>query len=211
MQRVRMTRAWCGIAIVLAALLSGCQSTPPSAYNFPGTWPGSQPLGEDAPTVSVQPITMNIPQPDLPSEGQGLPTAAVLSALLIKHLQVNGVNAILEQADAPTAKYSLSCTVPTLGYSLQEHPTGRNYEAELTCVLKDEEAQRVVWRRSFSQKYEEQDILDLMTKLPPQPHKHERVLFNECIIPLWDAMASSAGAVVVSREHALQPGESSLQ
>ena len=200
-----------GLLIGLAALLSGCQSLPTHAYNFPGTWPGSQPIGEDAPTVSVQPITMEIPQPDLPADGQGLPTAAVLSALLIKHLQVNGVNAILEQAEAPTAKYSLSCTVPKLGYDLQAHPAGRRYEAELSCVLKDEEAQRVVWTRSFSQKYEEQDLFDLMTKLPPQPYKHERVLFNECIIPLWDAMASSAGAVVVSREHTLREPDSAIQ
>ena len=205
-----MSRQHC-LLVGLIALLSGCQSLPSHAYNFPGTWPGSKPLGEDAPTVSVQPIAMEIPQPDLPSGGQGLPTAAVLSALLIKHLQVNGVNAILEAADAPTAKYSLGCTVPKLGYNLQDHPTGRRYEAELSCVLKDEEAQQVVWRRSFSQKYEEQDIFDLMTKLPPQPYKHERVLFNECIIPLWDAMASSAGAVVVSREHTLRVPDRSIQ
>ena len=40
---------------------------------------------------------------------------------------------------------------------------------------------------------------DLLAKLPPQPHRHDRVLYRECIVPLWDAMSSSVGTVVTSR------------
>ena len=204
-----VTRNYATIASSLAllggSLLSGCQATLPDAHQFPSTWPGSQPLGEHAPTVSVQPILLNLARADTPSEErEGLPTAAVLSVLLIKYLQVNGVNAVLEPADASTAKYALTCTVPRLGYTVQQaYPQKRLYQAELACTVKDQETQTVVWERRLSQQYEQASLLNLLTKLPQPPHKHERILFRECVMPLWDAMASSVGAVVVGREQRL--------
>ena len=201
------------VTALVSGLLAGCQSAAPTAYEFPTTWPGSAPLSEAAPTISVYPIDMAAqPQPaegePLASgaqgeEGEGLPTAAVLSVLLIKHLHVNGVNAVLEKTDSATAKYALSCAVPRLGYAQRDgFPQQRIYQAELSCVLKDQEQQQIVWERRFTQEYAETTVLDMMTKLPPQPHRHDRVLFRECIVPLWDSMASIVGTVVTSREQA---------
>ena len=45
----------------------------------------------------------------------------------------------------------------------------------------------------------------MMTKLPKQPHEHDRILYRECIVPLWDAMASTVGTVLVSRREIAQP------
>ena len=190
-----------GIVLTAASLLAGCQGQWQQAYRFPFTWPGSQPLGEDAPTVSVEPLQVIVDQPiHVPDGDPGVPTAAVLSVLLIKHLQVNGVNAILERADNATAQYTLTCTVPQLGYGEKEtYPKGRLYRAELVCALKDGQTQQVLWTRRLTQDYEQTVLLDLLTKLPEEPHQHDRVLYRECIVPLWDTMASSVRAVVVSR------------
>jgi len=187
-----------GLAVALAACLGGCQGRLQQVHPFPLTWPGSVPLPEHAPTVSVHPLQRALQ----PSEGsEGIPSDAVLSALLIKHLHANGVNAILEAPDASTARYTLGCTVPALGYGLTEGmPRERVYEAALACALRDEQTQTVVWERRLAERYERTVVLDLMTKLPSKPHEHERLLFRECIVPLWDAMAANVGTVLASRQ-----------
>ena len=197
--QARMGRV--GIAVGLILLLSGCETPLHQTQAFPATWPGTAPLPEEAPTVSVLPIAVDSPVAlQIPDAEQGVPTAAVLSVLFIKHLHANGVNAILEPAQASTAQYVLHCRVPTLGYELGEHyPQTRRYRAELACTLRNGETQAVVWERKLAQQYDETDILDLLAKLPPQPHRHDRVLYRECIVPLWDAMSSSVGTVVTSR------------
>lgn len=191
-----------GALVGLALLLGGCQSTVTPAYRFPVTWPGSQPLSEDAPTISVEPLQVNLEQAiQLPEGGPGVPTAAVLSVLLIKHLHVNGINAVLEQAADATAQYVLSCSVPELGFGEREgFPKERRYRAELLCTLKDGQTQDVLWTRRLKQDYDQAVLLDLLTNLPEEPHKHDRILFRECIVPLWDTMAASVGVVVTSRK-----------
>lgn len=190
-----------GLALGALILLAGCQSQWRQAYRFPFTWPGSQPLGEEAPTVSVEPIQVTVDQPiHLPDGEPGVPTAAVLSVLLIKHLQVAGVNAVLEPSAEATAPYTLSCIVPQLGYGVKAgYPPGRLYRAELVCALKDGQTQEVLWRRRLTQDYERTVLLDLLTHLPEEPHQHDRMLYRECIVPLWDTMASSVRTAVVSR------------
>ena len=191
----------------LAALLGGCQSAVTPAYRFPSVWPGSQPLSEDAPTVSVEPLQVNVAQAiQLPEGDPGVPTAAVLSVLLVKHLHVNGINAVLEQATDATAQYILSCSVPELGYGEREgFPKERRYRAELLCTLKDGQTQDVLWTRRLKQDYDQTVLLDLLSNLPEEPHKHDRILFRECIVPLWDTMAASVGAVVASRKPPTTP------
>jgi hypothetical protein len=195
-----------GLAAGLAVVLGGCQAGLQEAYKFPVTWPGSRPLGEEAPTVSVLPLKLNVDQAQVAPQGEeGLPTAAVLSVLLIKHLHVNGINAILEREESSTAQYTLDCSVPNLGYGVQgKFPQERYYKAELKCVLKDEQNGEVIWERNLAQGYEEMVLLNMLTHVPAEPHKDDRVLFRECIIPLWDAMAASIGAVVTTRERLLQ-------
>ena len=202
-----------GLAVGLAALLAGCAGRLREARAFPATWPGSQPLGEEAPTVSMVPIRLEAGQVDVRVEGQeGLPTAAVLSAMFIKYLHVNGVNAVLEEPDAATARYTLSCRTPQLGYAVQEGvPSRRLYRAKLACTLRDEQTQAVVWERSLTQDYEQQVVFNLFTQLPARPHQDDRILYRECIAPLWDAMAASVAAVVVSRQPLSQPGEPARQ
>ncbi len=204
------------LTAVTLSLLGGCRTTLQETHAFPATWPGSRPLGENAPTVSVQPFQMDVKQVEVPtserqaSEGnreepEGLPSAAVLTVLFIKHLHANGVNAILEPSDGSTAQYTLGCAIPQLGYGeRQPYPRQRLYKSELVCTLKDEETQTVVWKRSLAQHYEETALFNMMTKIPAQPYEPERVLFRECIVPLWDAMASSVGTAVVSREQTLR-------
>ena len=191
------------LSIGLVAALVGCQASLQQTHQFPTTWPGSTPLSEEAPTVSVEPLKWVVaPPPQSVSSEEGLPTAAVLSALLIKYLQVSGVNAILEKAETSTAPYTLQCTVQKLGYSdlEQGYPRKKQYQAELACELKDEQTQAVVWERTLAQAYEQTVWVNMMTGLPAQPHAHDRMLYQECIVPLWDAMASSVGAVLVSRQ-----------
>ena len=209
----RRGRGQLGCALGLAALLAGCQGRLHQAHSFPATWPGSQPLGEDAPTVTVLPIQFDAgPGEAGAADGEGLPTAAVLSALFIKHLHANRVNAVLEPPEAATARYTLGCTVPQLGYTVQEGaPSRRRYRAELACRLRDEQAQAVVWERNLWQDYEQTLVFDLFTHLPPRPHQYDRVLYKECIVPLWDAMASTVATVVVSRRQLSPPGEPAQQ
>ena len=213
---MRMTRRgiarYAGRAVVgfILIVLAGCRSTQEAAVQFPATWPGSKPLGEDAPTVSVLPIAIagNQAIPSTSSEEGGLPTAAVLSALFVKYLHANGVNAILEAPEATTAEYTLACTVPELGHGAQEaYPKERRYRAELACKLQDGQTQQVVWERSLKQHYDETEVLNFLTNLPPEPHRDDRILYRECIVPLWDAMASSVGTVVTSRRQARPPAE----
>ncbi|MBI4341685.1 MAG: hypothetical protein HY598_05330 [Candidatus Omnitrophica bacterium] len=199
-----MSRHGRGWVFGVSLLAGGCAMGPQQAHQFPSTWPGSQPLSEDAPTVSVGPMKLEVAaaQPPAPS-GEGLPTAAVLTALLIKHLHASGVNAVLEQGPEPTAPYTMACSVPQLGYTAQSgYPEQYRYQAELSCTLTD--AQAVVWKRSLQQRYETTALLNLLTKIPEQPHQHDRILYKECIVPLWDAMASSVRSALVSRPM-LQP------
>lgn len=202
-----------GLALGMSTLLSGCAGGLRETRAFPATWPGSQPLSESAPTVSVVPIQLGTGQGEVRVEGEeGLPTDAVLSALFIKYLHVNGVNAILEEPAAATARYTLSCKTPQLGYAVQEGmPSRRLYRAKLACALRDEQTQAVVWERSLTQDYEQTLVFDLFTQLPPRPHEYDRVLYRECIVPLWDAMAASVATVVVSRQQLPQPGEPARQ
>lgn len=193
------------VLMALSMLLCGCEAALTEAYRFPSTWPGSTSLGEDAPTVSVYPIRFDTEQniSDVPQEG--LPTDAVLSALMVKHLHVNGVQSILESEATATARYSLDCNIPHLGYSLKGgYPKERIYRAELSCLLKDSETENVLWNQSFKQVYEQQELLNMFTKIPDQPNRHERVLFRECIIPLWDVMAGNIGTVVTRYEAVLR-------
>ena len=188
--------------LLVAVAVSGCQAPLHETRRFPATWPGSAPLSEGAPTVSVLPVEVpGAPSDPRASDEEGLPTAAVLSALFVKYLHVNGVNAILEPAENTTAQYVLQCTVPQLGYELHpRYPKGHRYQAEMVCELKDGQTRQSVWQRRLTQRYEETTLLDLMTKLPATPHKEDRTLYRECIVPLWDAMAQSVGTVVVSRQ-----------
>ena len=196
--------SWAARALAVSALLfiGGCQSPIISAYRFPSTWPGSQPLSEDAPTVSVEPLQVNAEQEiHLPEGDPGVPTAAVLSVLLIKHLHVNGINAVLEPAAEATAQYTLSCSVPELGFGERTgFPTERRYRAELLCTLRDGQTHDALWTRRLKQDYDQAVLLDLLPNLPEEPHKHDRILFRECIVPLWDTMAASVWAVVASRK-----------
>lgn len=180
---------------------------------FPTTWPGSQPLSQTAPTVHVLPIQVagEADQPAADAD-QGLPTAAVLSALFVKHLQVNGVNAALEPKDAALVQYLLSCSVPQLAYEAGERASkDRRYQAELACALMDAHTQQAVWHRTLRQRYDKTTVLDFMTKLPPSVHEDERIMYRECIVPLWDAMAQSVGTAVTSRQQMRASAEAQRQ
>ena len=188
--------------IALSALLiSGCAPAFQQARPFSSAWPGSIPLSEDAPTVSIQPILVvaSSAQSSAAEEGEGIPTPAVLTALFIKHLHAAGVNAILEQAQEATAPYAMQCAVPRLGYTEKEgYPQQYDYQAELVCTLSDTQGQKVVWKRSLQQRYETATLLNTFSN-PEQPHIHDRIIYKECIVPLWDAMASSVRTALISR------------
>ena len=182
--------------------LSGCAPVLEQAKLFPATWPGSAPLSENAPTVSVQPIQMKTPSAaPLTETAEGVPTLAVLTALFIKYLHAAGVNAILEQAEEATAPYAMGCAVSRLGYTQKTgYPEQYDYQAELICTLTDTQKQQVVWKRSLQQRYETASLINMFSKIPEQPNQHDRTLYTECIVPLWDAMASSVRTVLISRQ-----------
>lgn len=194
------TRAMIGMALALSTA-AGCRQQVRETHAFPATWPGSTPLSENAPTVTVEPLRIEVGTVPTMPDPQGLPTDAVLSALFVKYLHVNGINAILERPEEATAHYSVGCSVPQLGYDIKEgYPKERHYRAEMSCRLKDAQSQAVVWERKLAQRYDETVVLDMLTKLPDQPHRYDRTLYKECIVPLWDAMASSVSTVVASRQ-----------
>lgn len=131
--------------------------------------------------------------------GEGSPTAAVLTALFIKHLHAAGVNAVLEQAQEATAPYAVGCAVPRLGYTQKTgYPEQFDYEAELVCTLTETQGQKMVWKRSLQQRYETATLLN-MFNVPKEPNIHDRIIYKECIVPLWDAMASSVRTALISR------------
>ncbi len=171
-------------------------------------WPGSQPLGAESPRVQVLPVqipTARLDASSLPHEG--LPTAAVLTALLVKYLHVNGVNATLDSTDAAAVQYTLQCTVPRLTYEVgQGHPATRSYQAELDCLLGEAATQQTVWKRSLTQRYDKEVWVDWMTRRPAVLHEDDRIMYRECLVPLWDAMAQSVGTVLISRQQASLAG-----
>ena len=196
--RPRVARFSCIASAAL--LLGGCAASRQEAHQFPSTWPGSQRLSEDAPTVSLQPIELGAAASPAETGGDGLPSAAVLTVLLMKHLHATGVNAVLEPTQEATAAYRMGCAVPQLGYTEKPgYPQEFRYDAELDCTLTETEGQKVVWKRSLTQRYETTALLNMLSKMPEQPHRHDRVLYRECIVPLWDAMASSVRSALVNR------------
>jgi len=194
-----------GAAVTLAVgigLLAGCQGTGGERHAFPATWPGSRPPAPNTPVVQVLPIRIAATQGEAPASSPegGLPTAAVLSALFVKYLHVNGINAVLEPPKGAVARYVLQCDVPRLSYAVgSSYPPTRAYEAELACQLSDAQTREALWQRRLNQRYDRTTVLDLMTKLPAVTHADDRVMYRECIVPLWDAMAQNVGTVVVSR------------
>ncbi len=192
---------------ILVGLLfaAGCAPQLQQARPFSSTWPGSTPLSENAPTVSIQPIKVeaSLTHPTT-VEGEGIPTPAVLTALFIKHLHAAGVNAVLEQAQEATAPYALGCSVPRLGYTQKTgYPEQFDYQAELVCTLTETQGQKMVWKRSLQQRYETGTLLN-MFNVPEQPNIHDRIIYTECIVPLWDAMASSVRTALISRPPAME-------
>lgn len=183
---------------VCVVLLCGCASNAQQTRAFPTIWPGSAPLTENAPTVSIQPIAL--PEAAAASE-EGISTPAVLTALFIKHLHATGVNAVLEQAEEATAPYSMQCAVPKLGYTQKSgYPEQFDYQAELVCTLTDTVGHQTVWKRSLQQRYETTALFNMLSKIPEQPNQHDRIIYKECIVPLWDAMAGSVRTVLTSRQ-----------
>lgn len=207
MSGVTQWRRATGLVVGAGLLLGGCQGAATQRHAFPSTWPGSQPFAQDAPIVQVLPIQLSAPSAEASSSSsEGLPTAAVLSALFVKYLHVNGVNAILEPHQDEVARYLLQCDVPKLSYEVGEgYPKTRSYQAELACLLLDGQTRETLWKRQLTQRYEKSTLLDLMTKLPETVHEDDRTMYRECIVPLWDAMAQSVGSVVVSRQQAMPP------
>ena len=183
-------------------LMSGCLGTTGQSRAFPATWPGSQPLAADTPIVQILPIQIApIAAGASDATGEGLPTAAVLSALFVKHLHVNGINAVLALPEGQTARYLLPCRVPQLNYEFSEgYPQTRTYRAQMSCQLVDAQTGESLWQRQLDQRFDRTTVLDLMTKLPTPIHSDDRIMYQECIVPLWDAMAQSVGTVVRSRE-----------
>lgn len=148
----------------------------------------------------IMPVQVEAPAPS----GEGLPTAAVLSALFVKYLHVNGVNAVLEPQEGTAVRYLLRCDVPELSYEVEAgYPLIRTYQAELACRLSDAQTRQTLWQRRLTQRYDRTTVLDVMTKLPATTHEDDRIMYRECIVPLWDAMAQSVGTVVVSRQQAV--------
>ena len=49
-------------------------------------------------------------------------------------------------------------------------------------------AKNVGWERKLEQRYDERVLFNTMTKLPEH---HEPILWKECVVPVWDAMAVS--------------------
>lgn len=191
-----------GLAAIAALVgcLSGCARASHQLYAFPDVWPGSAPLGAEAPRVLVQPLRRDRAMFQQPDAAPGLPSDAVLSALLMKHLEVSGIKALLEPGDQERPEYVLECSVPRLGYDVESgYPRSIRYRAELSCTVRDAATQAVVWQRSLSQAYDRTEVWNMLASLGARPHEHERVLFQECIVPLWDAMASSVGAALASR------------
>ena len=202
MSGIGQWRTAIALAVVAGLLLAGCEGTTRQHYAFPATWPGSQPLNPDSPAVQVLPIQIAPVAAGEPSPtGEGLPTAAVLSALFVKYLHVNGVNAVLEPPEGEAARYFLQCDVPKLSYEVGEgYPKTRTYQAELACLLSDAKTRETLWQRKLTQRYDRTTVLDLMPNLPETAHQDDRTMYRECIVPLWDAMAQSVGTVVVSRQ-----------
>lgn len=194
------------LAVGVGLLLAGCQGTTGERHAFPATWPGSRLPSPDAPVVQVLPIRITVAQAEEPlsSSEEGLPTAAVLSALFVKYLHVNGINAVLGPQQGATVHYLLQCDVPRLNYEVGTgYPPTRTYQAELACLLSDAQTRQTLWQRRLTQRYDRTTVLDLMTKLPAITHADDRIMYRECIVPLWDAMAQSVGTVVVSRHQAV--------
>lgn len=131
---------------------------------------------------------------------EGVGSSAELTILMEHSLRLHGLQIVPVKEQA---MYTLDCSVSRLG---QEQQTGTPpaflYEAELTCTLFDQERNVKVWERKLDRDYTYTEVINTMGHLPQNPFKHERRLFQYCIVPLWDAMSGSVWAVFTAHESA---------
>ena len=110
-----------------------------------------------------------------------------LTQLLLHQLRSKGVRAVPAETGPTDADYSLTCTVPRLGFTIRRrYPTHVRHEAQLSCSITEPSEQAVRWQRDVERHYDVTTLLNTMTKLPP---KHESELLQECVLPVLDGMA----------------------
>jgi hypothetical protein len=129
---------------------------------------------------------------------QGIGSAEELTQLMRHSLRLHALPVIADEAQAA---YTLACEIGHLGYSPVEgkEETVR-YEARLVCQLYDRQRQLAVWERTLDRDYAHRELFSSMGNLPENPYKHERRLFQYCVVPLWDAMSGSVWAVFEAQE-----------
>lgn len=175
---------------VFLLISSGCANRI-DHQTFPMIWPSSVSLPvpksgpsqpESGPMILVDPVRYgDFDEADMPA------TVSVLTDLLAQRLQIKGIAARTSPAQAPSMPARLQCGVEKLTYTRYSHyPATTVYEAELSCSLEELGLKRPRWTQKLAQRFEKIEIVNTMTKLPSQ---HEKILFEECILPLWDAMA----------------------
>jgi hypothetical protein len=122
------------------------------------------------------------------SKGLDIASGEELTELMVNKLQSHKVRtARFEGESGMAVDFRLACEVPELGYTeARGYPRRLHYKAELHCVIKDSASQAIRWKRELNQQYEESVLFNAMTK---RPEHHDRVLYRECVVPLWDAMA----------------------
>jgi hypothetical protein len=121
------------------------------------------------------------------SKGTDVASAEELTQLMLDKLQAYRVPSTSFEAAVTGPALRLACEVTELGYvQVGGYPRHLRYKAELACAIKDPVTHDVRWTRKLDQKYEESVLFNMMTK---RPEHHDAVLYRECVVSLWDAMA----------------------
>ena len=167
--------AACASAVSLLSATAGCASSLSEL--------GPKFSGKAQRSVYVRPINLNVSRVD-----REMATGEELTDLLVEKLHQRGIDASKNPHEL-NATDTLYCGVPSLGYTVaQGYPRRLQYQANLACSLVDRTSQAVDWQRHLEQRYDESIVFNTMTKLP---ESHEPILWRECVMPLWDAMAVS--------------------
>jgi len=191
--------------LLLVGLLgvAGCR-TVAQTHRFPEVWPVSlrQPQAAPpsastaAPSVLVEPVILEVDRsPEETGLPQGVPTAEVLTDLLVQHLRTNGISAWRQEESLSEPGYVLTCMVSRLVYTeYPRYPRKVLYAAEMACRLVDRRTNQVLWQRQVEHTLDRLVLFNTMTRLPNERSEHEGILVQKCVVPACETVAAGVAA-----------------
>lgn len=179
--------------------VAGCRTVAQPRF-FPEVWPvslrqsqaASPSAATAAPSVLVEPVILEVDHsPEETGLPQDVPTAEVLTGLLVQHLRTNGINAWRQEESLSEPGYVLTCMVSRLVYTeYPRYPRKILYAAEMACRLVDRRTHQVLWERQVEYTLDRLVLFNTMTRMPHGRSEHEEILVQKCVVPACETVAA---------------------